>query len=149
VGIDLNIGGTTASEQVLLNLTSPCFPQFTLRLKGVGAMAIIDGIITDTNCFVRTSKSSNHNLNGSLVLNNIKLKNVPIAVGGKDGGKVVLHGGTTIIASWAQGNVYTGSRGSFKQEDIPNFNKPSSLLDGTGKIFGIPLCHHFTRRVQF
>lgn len=71
------------------------------------------------------------------MLNNIKLNNVPVAVG-VVGGAVVLNGGTTTIASWGQGNVYrgTGSTGVFTQGDIPAPNKPSSILDGSGRIVG-------------
>ncbi|CAK5270966.1 unnamed protein product [Mycena citricolor] len=105
----------------------------------VGAEAIIDGTISNTPIFVRTSTASNGRLGGSLVLNNIKLNNVPTAVG-VAGGAVVLAGssGSTTVASWAQGNVYTGTNGAgnFTQGPIAAPRKPGSLLDGSGKIFG-------------
>ncbi len=42
------------------------------------------------------------------------------------------------IASWGQGNVYSGGNpiGNFVQNDIVVANKPSVLLDSSGKIFG-------------
>ncbi|KAJ6611580.1 exo-beta-1,3-glucanase [Mycena sp. CBHHK59/15] len=48
---------------------------------------------------------------GSLVLNNIKLTNVPTAIG-LFSGDVLLAGGTMTITSWGQGNIYTGSNGT-------------------------------------
>jgi glucan 1,3-beta-glucosidase len=61
-----------------------------------------------------------------------------VYIQGVVGGATVLAGGTTTIASWGQGNVYTGTNGSgqFVQGNIPAANKPSSLLDGSGRIFG-------------
>ncbi|KAF7353606.1 Exo-beta-1,3-glucanase [Mycena venus] len=105
----------------------------------VGAEAIIDATVTNTPIFVRTGTPSNGQLigAGSLVLNNIKLNNVPTAVGVVDG-TVVLAGGTTTITSWGQGNVFKGSSatGTFTQGDIPAPPKPAVLLDSSGKIFG-------------
>ncbi|KZT29030.1 glycoside hydrolase family 55 protein [Neolentinus lepideus HHB14362 ss-1] len=76
-------------------------------------------------------------LDGSLVLNNIKLTNVPTAVA-VNGGPPLLDGGTTTIDSWAQGNVYTGvsSSGKFVQGNIPSISKASNVFDGSGWIFG-------------
>jgi len=49
-----------------------------------------------------------------------------------------LAGGTTTIASWGQGNAYTGTNSAprFVQGNIPAPNKAASLLDGAGRIFG-------------
>lgn len=102
----------------------------------VGGEAIIDAIVTNTPVFLRTSTATS-SLAGSLVLNNIHLNNVPVAVG-VIGGQVLLPGGTTVIASWAQGNVYTGmnSQHSFVRGNIPAPMKAQSLLDSSGRIFG-------------
>ncbi|KAK7693686.1 hypothetical protein QCA50_003257 [Cerrena zonata] len=118
VGFDLTTGGTTPAAQT------------------VGAEAIIDAVVTNTPIFIRNSQPST-SLAGSLVLNNIKLNNVPTAVG-VVGGQVVLAGGTTTIASWGQGNVYSGTNptGKFVQSTIPAPAKPASLLDSAGNIFG-------------
>jgi len=98
-------------------------------------VAIIDAIVADTPTFLRTSKASNGTLAGSIVLNNIKLTNVPIAVG-VAGGATVLTGGTTTIASWGQGNVYRGknAEATFTQGTIPAPSKASSLLDSAGRV---------------
>ncbi|KAJ7178281.1 exo-beta-1,3-glucanase [Mycena filopes] len=107
--------------------------------QAVGAEAIIDATATNTPIFLRTSSNANGQLigAGSIILNNIKLTNVPTAVGGANGA-VVLAGGTTTIASWAQGNAYTGSNsaGKFVQGNIAAPPKPAVLLDSAGKIFG-------------
>ncbi|KAG6917782.1 hypothetical protein DXG01_001054 [Tephrocybe rancida] len=119
VGFDLATGGITQSTQT------------------TGAQAIIDATVVNTPIFVRTSQPSNGKLGGSIVLNNAKLTNVPTVVG-VVGGAVVLTGGTTTISSWGQGNVYTGtsSASTFTQGSIHAANKPSVLLDSSGKIFG-------------
>ncbi|KAJ7445698.1 exo-beta-1,3-glucanase [Mycena galericulata] len=120
VGFDLATGGGTATQTV-------------------GAEAIIDATVANTPIFVRTATASNGKVigAGSLVLNNIKLTNVPTAVG-VVGGAVVLAGGTTTIASWGQGNVFKGTSptAQFTQGTIPSPSKPAVLLDSTGKIFG-------------
>jgi len=121
VGFDLSTGGLTISDQT------------------VGAEAIIDATVTNTPIFVRSSTASNGRLAGSLVLNNIKLNNVPTAVG-VVGGATVLNGGTTTIAHWNQGNVYTGTNpsGRFVQASASSPTKPGVLLNsnGNGQIFG-------------
>ncbi|KAI6105107.1 glycoside hydrolase family 55 protein [Pisolithus croceorrhizus] len=105
--------------------------------QSVGSEAIIDAVVINTPIFVRTSTASNGKLGGSLVLNNIKLNNVPTAVG-VNNGPTVLAGGTTTITSWGQGNVFSGTSGTptFTQGNIVSASKPSSLLDSSGRIFG-------------
>jgi hypothetical protein len=113
----LATGGTTAANQ------------------GYEAEAIIDAVVTDTPIFVRTSLASNDALAGSLVLNNIKLDNVPTAVA-VAGGAVVLAGGSLTIDSWGQGNTFSGTSGqkAFTQGHIPAPIKASSLLNNSGHI---------------
>ncbi|KAI0339777.1 glucan 1,3-beta-glucosidase [Trametopsis cervina] len=103
--------------------------------QGVGGEAIIDAVVTNTPIFVRNSAASNGVLHGSLVLNNVKLTNVPIAVG-VNGGATILNGGTTTINSWAQGNVYHGTNQNptFTQGNIGAIQKASNLLDSAGRI---------------
>jgi glucan 1,3-beta-glucosidase len=97
-------------------------------------MAIIDATVKNTSVFVRTSTT---NPGASIVINNAKLINTPVAVGSTIGA-VTLAGGTTTISSWVQGNTYSGSNpsGSYVQGDIIAADKPSLLLDSSGKIFG-------------
>ncbi|KAJ7632168.1 exo-beta-1,3-glucanase [Roridomyces roridus] len=118
VGFDLATGGGAATQTA-------------------GAVTIIDSSATNTPIFVRTATTSTSLISaGSLVLNNIKLTNVPTAVG-VVGGSTVLTGGTTTIASWVHGNVYAGTNGAgtFTQASVTAPSKPSVLLDSSGKIF--------------
>ncbi|KAK0458523.1 glycoside hydrolase family 55 protein, partial [Desarmillaria tabescens] len=110
VGFDLTTGGVATDSQT------------------VGAEAIIDATVTQTEIFVYSSAASNGSLDGSLVLKNIELTNVSVAVGAGDGDAVLLGSplGIQTINSWVQGNVYTGSipdgrfiQGDFDYEDIP------------------------------
>ncbi|KAF8163174.1 exo-beta-1,3-glucanase [Crassisporium funariophilum] len=119
VAFDLNTGGVTQATQT------------------TGAVSIIDATINNTPIFVRTAQPSSGRLAGSIVINNAKLNNVPTAVGVVGGG-TVLAGGTTTITSWGQGNVFKGTNPSavFTQGSITAANKPSALLDSSGKIFG-------------
>ncbi|TFK33474.1 exo-beta-1,3-glucanase [Crucibulum laeve] len=116
IGFDIATGSTTGASQT------------------AGAQAIIDATVVNTPIFIRTSKPST-NLAGSIVINNAKLTNVPVAVG-VVGGAVVLTGGTITIESWGQGNIYRGSTttGVFTKGNIPAGVKASSLLDAWGKI---------------
>ncbi|KAJ3508027.1 hypothetical protein NLJ89_g5977 [Agrocybe chaxingu] len=119
VGFDMSTGGVAQGTQT------------------AGAIAIIDASITDTPVFVRTSQPSNGRLDGSIVINNAKLVNVPIAVG-VSGGPTVLAGGTIKIGSWGQGNAYKGTNGTgvFTQGPIAPAHQSPSLLDHSGRIFG-------------
>ena len=110
---------------------------FTRLVQGVGSEAIIDAVVTNTPVFVRSSVASNGTLPYSLVLNNIKLTNVPTAVGVANGA-TILAGGTITIASWGQGHTYSGTGGqkTWVQGDVASANKPSVLLDSSGRIFG-------------
>ena len=100
------------------------------------ALAIIDAVVSNTPTFVRLSQNPNGKLRGSVVLNNVKLTNVPAAIA-VNGGPTLLNGGTTTIDSWAMGNVYHGTNGSptYTQGTIPSIKKASNLLDGSGRIF--------------
>jgi glucan 1,3-beta-glucosidase len=96
----------------------------------------LQAVVTNTPIFFRRSTATS-GLDGSVVLNNIKLTNVPIAVG-VNGGATLLAGGTTTINSWALGNIFHGSSSSptFTQGSITAIPKAASLLDSAGRIFG-------------
>ncbi|KAI0093312.1 glucan 1,3-beta-glucosidase [Irpex rosettiformis] len=119
IGIDITIGDAVLGNQ------------------GVGSYSIIDAVVSNTPTFIRLSKTIAGQLDGSLVLNNVKLTNVPNVVA-VNGGATILNGGTTTIDSWAQGNVYHGTNGNpnYIQANIPSIPKDSSLLDSSGRVFG-------------
>ena len=93
--------------------------------------------MTNTPIFFRTSAASNGVLEGAIVLNNIRLNNVPIAVGVLNG-PTVLAGGTLTIDTWGQGNVFKGNSGAgtFVQANLASVPKAGSLLDSAGRMFG-------------
>lgn len=107
----------------------------TANDQTVGGEAIIDADVSNTPVFVRSSVHTT-SLAGSLVLNNVRLTNVPVAVGVLNG-PTLLAGGTTTIESWVQGNVYAGARSARKFVQGPHAGpaKARSLLDARGKVF--------------
>ena len=118
VGFEMNIGSTSGTPQ------------------GAASEAIIDAVVTNTPVFLRRTATSS-TLDGSIVLSNIKLSNVPTAVGADDG-TVLLAGGTTTIDTWMEGEVFSGtsSTGSYKSGTASAISKPSSVLDSAGRILG-------------
>ncbi len=102
--------------------------------QAVGSVTFIDSSIKDTPIGILTAYSRNQSSmsNGSLILENVNLKNVGIAVQGA--GSVTALAGTTgsmTIAAWGQGHIYdgTGSHTAI-QGPMPPFSRPSGLLDG-------------------
>lgn len=73
---------------------------------------------------------------GSLVLDNVKLTNVPIAIQTEDG-NIILAGGTQTIDHWIQGTRYEGRQttGEYMRGSPGPVFKPPSLLDSSGNIF--------------
>lgn len=104
--------------------------------QGVAGVAIMDGIVSDTPVFYRSSQSST-TLRGSIVLNNIKLTNVQSVVAIL-GGETILRGseGEMTVDTWVQGNIYAGrdSRG-FHKGHTSSIVKGPSLLEN-GRMFG-------------
>ena len=104
--------------------------------QGVGGAAIMDGVISDTPVFYRSSLPST-NLQGSIVLNNIKLTNVQSVVAVLNG-ETILRGseGETAVDTWVQGNTYVGKhpRG-YHKGSIGSVPKHPSLLE-KGRMFG-------------
>jgi len=121
IGFEMVTGGTTQATQT------------------AGAEAIIDANVQNTPVFLQTTATSTGSLAGSILIDNVKLINVPTAV--KEAtGRVLLAGttGSTTIRQWAQGNVYSGTSGTktFIQSSTNPAAKPAGLLDSSGRIFG-------------
>lgn len=100
----------------------------------VGSVVIIDSEITNCPRFVDMawSKTSTPIGAGQLILENIKLNNVPIAIMGS--GATVLQGGTLTIQAWGQGNKYSPNGPTKFQGAITPVARPQALLDG-GKYY--------------
>ena len=106
------------------------------RDQGVGGVAIMDGIVSNTPVFYRSSQPST-TLRGSIVLNNIKLTNVQSVVAVMDG-ETILRGseGEVTIDTWVQGNIYVGrERRGFHKGVTSSIPRDPSLLEN-GRMFG-------------
>ncbi|KZT72230.1 glycoside hydrolase family 55 protein [Daedalea quercina L-15889] len=103
--------------------------------QGAASESIIDAAITDVTTFVQFSEDTS-SLDGSLVLNNIALSNVGTAVGTTDGTSY-LAGGSYVVDTWVQGNVYSGtsSTGTYTRGYITSISKPSVLMGVGDWIF--------------
>lgn len=109
-----------------------------LRLQITGGSIFLDVDIQNTPTFILTSSSTTSPgrlETGSLILDNIKLTNVPFAVQTEEGA-VILAGGTVTIDHWSrksrpQEYAYQGEFVRSQQ-----VYKPASLLDPEGNIFG-------------
>jgi glucan 1,3-beta-glucosidase len=69
---------------------------------------------------------------GQLILENVKLNNVPTAITGY--GQTILAGGTTTIQAWGQGNKYSPNGPEKFQGGFNPAGRPQSLLDN-GKYY--------------
>jgi len=92
----------------------------------VGSVSVLDSTIQDCSRFITTAWASSTSSNGSLILENIVLENVPIAVEGPSG--TVLAGGTTTISAWGQGHKYTINGPTNFQGAFTAPTRPSALL---------------------
>ncbi|KAJ5976298.1 hypothetical protein N7481_010005 [Penicillium waksmanii] len=92
----------------------------------VGSVVVLDSTIQDCSTFVTSAWQSSTSSNGSLILENIALENVPVAVKGPSG--TVLAGGTTTIGAWGQGHKYTPNGPTNFQGTFTAPTRPSALL---------------------
>ncbi|KAI1437042.1 glycoside hydrolase family 55 protein [Xylaria sp. CBS 124048] len=98
----------------------------------VGSAIIMDSSFSDTKIAIKTGHtgSSTPATAGSIVLENIKLTNVPTAVQGTSGS--LLAGGSTTIAGWGQGHQYvSGANRDLSGNVTPN-KRPASLVGSNG-----------------
>ncbi|CAE6442407.1 unnamed protein product [Rhizoctonia solani] len=101
----------------------------------VGSEMILDTTFEDTPIAVLTAGVTGTS-NTTLILDNIKFKNVDSGV--VDGnGTVLLQGGDKTVPQWIQGNAYKGSETSFEyiKGSVAGVRKSRKLLDSSGKIF--------------
>lgn len=104
----------------------------------VGSLSFIDSSISHTGVGIATARNatSQPSSAGSLILENVRLENVSVAVGGP-GGSTLLKGtsGSTTIPAWGQGHSYTPDGPNVFQGPITPFSRPGSLLDADGKFY--------------
>ncbi|KAJ5482994.1 Glucan 1-3-beta-glucosidase [Penicillium diatomitis] len=94
----------------------------------VGSVNVIDSTIEDCPTFVDTAWQSSTFSNGSLILENIALTNVPVAVKDTSGTVLAGSGGSTTISAWGQGHKYTPNGPANFQGAISPAPRPSGLL---------------------
>ncbi|OJJ40251.1 hypothetical protein ASPWEDRAFT_166332 [Aspergillus wentii DTO 134E9] len=94
----------------------------------VGSVIIIDSDIQNCPVFVDTAWHSSTWSNGSLILENVSLKNVPVAVHGTSGSVLQGSTGEMTISAWGQGHKYTPSGPTNFQETFTPPTRPTSLL---------------------
>lgn len=106
--------------------------------QNVGSITFIDSSITDTPIGFITAHSATSQppTAGSLILENVQLKNVPVAIQGP-GGATYLAGttGSMNIAGWGQGHSYTPTGPNNFQGPISPFPRPRSLLEDDDKFY--------------
>ncbi|EME45017.1 glycoside hydrolase family 55 protein [Dothistroma septosporum NZE10] len=100
----------------------------------VGSVTFLDSTISNTPVGFVTGRESGSQpaTAGSIILENIKLSNVPVAVQGPNG---PLLQGTNYIAAWGQGNSYTPNGPNTINGQITANSRPSSLLQSDGKFY--------------
>jgi len=105
----------------------------------VAGITVFDSTWTNTPIGVLTGRTTGSmpSAAGSLILENVRLNNVPTAVQATTGA-VYLAGttGSTIIAQWTQGNAYLpGPQQQVLQGPIAPNPRPASLLGPDGGFF--------------
>ena len=100
----------------------------------VGSVLIQDSKFVNTPVAINSSFSMNSvpATGGTLLIDNVDFTGSPTAVQ-SDAGAQILAGGS-VVQSWAQGKLYSGSDGSRIQSTFPAPSKPASLL-ANGAVF--------------
>lgn len=101
--------------------------------QSVGSITFIDSSISNTPIGVVTAhdKTSSPPTGGSLILENIKLNNVPVAVQGPGGTVLAGSKGATTVAAWGEGHEYTPKGPTNFEGPITPFSRPGVLLEGS------------------
>jgi glucan 1,3-beta-glucosidase len=99
----------------------------------VGSVAFIDSEINNTPVGILMARGPNSTplSGGSLILENVRINNVPSAVKGPQGTVLSGSAGQSTIAGWGQGHSYTPNGPNTFQNSISATNRPSSLTAGT------------------
>ena len=104
----------------------------------VGSITFFDSSITDTPVGIRTgyTNSSQPPTANSLILENIRLSNVPVAVEGGNN-KTALRGtpANSYIAGWGEGHAYTPNGPKTFQGPIQPVSRSPSLLQSDGRYY--------------
>ncbi|KAI8958122.1 glycoside hydrolase family 55 protein [Daldinia sp. FL1419] len=107
-GIDITAGGSDA--------------------LATGSITVIDSAFKNTPVGITTAyqPGAKPDTAASVILENLKLDNVPVAVEGPSG--TILEGGSTTIEAWGQGHQYTPDGPNTFQAAITPNKRPDSLV---------------------
>ncbi|KAI0024622.1 putative Exo-beta-1,3-glucanae [Xylariomycetidae sp. FL0641] len=99
-----------------------------------GSMTFFDSEIYNTPIGIVMARGNDSALmsNGSLIIENVHLQNVPVAVKGPVGTALTGTNDVMLIKAWGQGHSHSGSSGqqkTFQAAMAPN-NRPASLVSG-------------------
>ena len=116
VGLDMSNGGPSAQT--------------------VGSVTLIDSTITNTGIGVRTAHSPTQapQTNGSLIIENVILNNVPVAVQGPNGA-TALAGGSITISGWGEGHEYTPNGPTNFEGTFTATPRSAALLQSGGRYY--------------
>ncbi len=109
-------------------------------VSGVGSILLMDSTIQDTptGVLLRGNPAPNRgDTSGTLLLDNVRVSNVPAVVADINGPPLLTSSGQETIRSWGRGSRYEDMSGvnTFSASALPNKNKPAVLLDGQGNFF--------------
>ncbi|CAL3973290.1 unnamed protein product [Diplocarpon coronariae] len=101
--------------------------------QAVGSVVVIDSTFSNTPVGIASARSSTSlpNAGGSLALENVIFTNVSVAVQGPSSISLAGSSGTTTVAGWVQGNVYSPTGPNKALSPVSSFVRPASLLKGT------------------
>ncbi|KAJ5549500.1 Pectin lyase fold/virulence factor [Penicillium frequentans] len=94
----------------------------------VGSVNVFDSSIVDCSTFITTAWQTSTSSNGSLILENIALTDVPVAVEGPSGTVLAGSSGSTTISAWGQGHKYSPNGPTSFQGTFTAPTRPSALL---------------------
>ncbi|KAJ5998399.1 Pectin lyase fold/virulence factor [Penicillium sp. IBT 35674x] len=94
----------------------------------VGSVNVFDSSIVDCSTFITTAWQTSTSSNGSLILENIALTDVPVAVQGPSGTVLAGSSGSTTISAWGQGHKYSPNGPTSFQGTFTAPTRPSALL---------------------
>jgi hypothetical protein len=116
VGLNMSSGGTTG--------------------QSVGSITFFDSSISNTPIGIITAHSPSQPAkmtNGSLILENVALNNVPVAVQGPANATALAGtAGALTISAWGQGHYYTPNGPVLFEGPIKPNSRPASLISGSG-----------------
>lgn len=98
----------------------------------VGSITLVDSTISDTPVGILTGRGAGTGplAGGSLILENVNFKNVPVAIQGPEGSRL---SGVSYVAGWSEGYAHTSDGISVTRGEMTPVTRPTSLLQADGK----------------